>query len=579
MPRNHHEPIVFQIGFNRCGTKYLTSIFSINGYIAKHWEGGALAEDIAFAKAADIEPLSSWPDAVFFSDMESVHKIQRPPVLAFKEFEYLHSWFPDAVFILNKRKVSDWISSRFSHHGGEYKRFWSHHLDVDPARLPDIWETEWNEHFAHAIRYFRGNDKFFIYDIDSNRPEDLTEFLGSWFTLDKKPKVPENIRPNAREKQKRNLANRRLETNSRSFSSDNKFINSVAAHCIGDLKFQSSNSPPHFASYIYGKWDGKKSVLDKDGAELPIKMGVDGAFHSKPNIFKLDRTESVINEMISLNLHGSVQIDMQDSRRYGTRQGPKVEWPLLVYNRREDTTNMVLWPLPGYHTLGQPHFVHSEPIDKINFADKIDRAVWRGNLSGRPNEKLAPSMTERRGANHILEHLASTQNEEEQVAIHEELLGITRYNLVARFFMSKDVDAALTLNSKFSQLKKSPLLKLYWDKRVDQQWFFESKYILSLSGFDTGSNFLMAANSNSVVMKEEDGWELFYTKEFQPWEHYIPLELGALDVEEKLDWARANPERCMDMIKSSQQVCAKLANPVNRAKILRRVFSAIKQGQ
>jgi len=577
MPRNHHEPIVFQIGFNRCGTKYLTSIFSINGYAAKHWEGGALAEDIAYSKAANIEPLSSWPEVVFFSDMESVHKIQRPPIFAFKEFEYLHKWFPEAVFILNKRKVSDWIASRFSHHGGEYKRFWSHHLSVDPASLPDIWEEEWKEHFSRAIRYFRGNTNFFIYDIDSNKPEDLTEFLGRWFTLEKKPKASNRVGADIRETQRRTLKSRQLESLVREFSPDNDFIDLVTKHCVGNLDFIDSTSSPSFASEIYGKWDGKDTILSKEGYNLPIKLGNDKAFHSKPDVFKLDRTESVINEMASLELRGRVQLDMQDSRQYGTKNGPHVKWPMVVYNRRSKTTNMVLWPLPGYHTLGQPHFVHPEPIDKIKFEDKLDKAVWRGNLSGHPNEALAPTLAKRRGANRILEHLRSTQNEEEQIAIYNELMGITRYNVVARFFMSEDIDAALTINHKFSDLKKSPLLSLYWGKRVDLNWFFESKYILSLSGFDTGSNFLMAANSNSVVMKEEDGWELFYTNEFKPWEHYIPLDLGALDVEEKLDWARANPKRCVDMIKSSQQVCAKLANPVNRSEILRGVFDKIQK--
>ena len=85
----------------------------------------------------------------------------------------------------------------------------------------------------------------------------------------------------------------------------------------------------------------------------------------------------------------------------------------------------------------------------------------------------------------------------------------------------------------------------------------------------------MAANSYSVVLKEEDGWALFYTNAFRPWEHYIPLLLGASDIEEKLEWARANPKACQRMSKSARAVCAKLATPANRRLILLSVLAGL----
>ena len=576
MPQNQTEHKVFQIGFNRCGTKYLTKIFESNGYISKHWEGGSLAEDIAYSKAAMIKPLLRWPDAVFFSDMESVHKPHRPPLFAFKEYKFLHRWFPEAIFILNIRNVSDWIASRFSHHGGQYKQFWAYHFDLDPSELPKIWQKEWEEHITAVTEYFRGYEKFFVYDIDSNRPEELAENLQPWLELNRLPRVEENIRKAVREKQRISVSQPNPATRTKNFYPDEGFIESVSRHCIGNLDFSNQAQTESVGSDIFGIWDGGDTIHGRDGTELPIKLGDDGLFHAKTDILKLDRTESIVNEVIALGLHGQIQIDMQDSRRYGTDQGPHVNSPLIVYNRRQKTTNMILWPLPGYHTLGQPHFVHSESIDKMDFEDKSDRAVWRGNLSGRPNEVLAPTISERRGANVILEHLAKIEESDEEalINIRQELLGITRYNLVARCFMSSDIDALLTLSFKHLSVKKSPLLSLFCGKRVELDWFFQSKYILSLSGFDTGSNFLMAANSNSVVMKEEDGWELFYTNEFKPWEHYIPLNEGALDVEDKLDWARANPIKCKEMIKAAQNICAKFANPVNRRDILINTFEA-----
>ena len=112
-----------------------------------------------------------------------------------------------------------------------------------------------------------------------------------------------------------------------------------------------------------------------------------------------------------------------------------------------------------------------------------------------------------------------------------------------------------------------------WREPLD--WHYGYRYIASLSGHDTGSNFFTAANSNAVVMKEEDGWELFYTGAFRPWQHYIPLAPGAGDIEEKLAWARENPARCAEMTGASQAMCARFASPKHRREILHLILDTL----
>jgi len=101
-------------------------------------------------------------------------------------------------------------------------------------------------------------------------------------------------------------------------------------------------------------------------------------------------------------------------------------------------------------------------------------------------------------------------------------------------------------------------------RRVPDTWVQQGRYVLSLSGNDTGSNFLSAAASNAVVLKEEDEWELFYTAAFRPWEHYIPLAPGGDDIEDRLDWARSHPGHCKEIAAASRALVAKFAAPENR---------------
>ena len=79
--------------------------------VAVHWAEGALAEDIAWSKLTGVKPLQPWADTVAFTDMESVRFLNMPIIEAFKDFALLDAHYPGAVFMLNTRRVEDWINA------------------------------------------------------------------------------------------------------------------------------------------------------------------------------------------------------------------------------------------------------------------------------------------------------------------------------------------------------------------------------------------------------------------------------------------------------------------------------------
>ena len=121
------------------------------------------------------------------------------------------------------------------------------------------------------------------------------------------------------------------------------------------------------------------------------------------------------------------------------------------------------------------------------------------------------------------------------------------------------------------KLAASPAFDGLCHPKQSRTWFQKFRYILSLSGNDTGSNFLSAASSNALILTKEDGWELFYTDAFKPSVHYVPLENGAQDVVEKLTWARANPDKCKAMSDAATGLYDQFASPENRAAILTQI--------
>ncbi len=344
---------------------------------------------------------------------------------------------------------------------------------------------------------------------------------------------------------------------------DTEFCLRVATHCLGTRAALSAPEQRKHFGYAFTQWDGARALLDRFGQPQPLAFLDDGQIVPTVLERKFQRIAATLNEIKSYGHSAPLRLDMQDARPYGTACAP-VDWPTITYNRRETAQNLVLWPLVDYHSPGTRAYMHQTPIDPIPFAQKSDIARWRGALAGQPNHALRPQAGPRRFAADMLAEISPQSTKAELRALHEELMGVTRYHLVFTHLNDPDIDAFLTLGSHQNTARNSALLAPLCKPREPLEWFFQSKYILSLSGTDTGSNFLMAANSNAVTLKEEDGWALFYTGEFKPWVHYIPLKRGAADLTEKLDWAKAHPQACLDMSAAAQALCAQFAAPQNR---------------
>ena len=112
-------------------------------------------------------------------------------------------------------------------------------------------------------------------------------------------------------------------------------------------------------------------------------------------------------------------------------------------------------------------------------------------------------------------------------------------------------------------------------KLLGRAFFRRFRYQLCLTGYDHGSNFIGAIDGRSVLLAEEDGWEVFYSGRFQPWKHYIPLERFCGDIAEKLAWARENPGECKAMAAAARAEAALLRRPAARRAIMARILDGL----
>jgi hypothetical protein len=169
---------VFQIGFNKCGTRSLDRWFERSGYKNIHWDKGRLASTIRDNLETGQPLLKGYEDYTFFSDMENIYD-ERGITYAYEYFRELAEQYPDSKFILNIRPIDKWILSRMNH----VNQFT--YLE-DYMRITGLSEAEtvaaWRSHFAGQLQrardYFQEKPgRLLIFDIEKDSIDKIIQFL------------------------------------------------------------------------------------------------------------------------------------------------------------------------------------------------------------------------------------------------------------------------------------------------------------------------------------------------------------------------------------------------------------------
>lgn len=572
------DPRVFHISPEWCGQERLTQIFRLNGYHALHHLDGALAQDILVSRAEGRAPLAAWRRARLFSGLHAGRSPWQAPLEAWRAFDWLDQAFPSALFILTTRDMDAWLTDRLTRDQGELTRRYARYLDVSEAEIPDLWEADMIAHISAVSAYFGDSPRLIRADMDSASPQDLCETLAHHIPFPRHP-TGDDWLPPAEANAERVLMSL-LDGQPANPPASGDVADDLARFCLQGLAPDGQGRPG--VSRYYCEWDGSGRISGRDDGPLPLAIapqpGRDRrvALARSPDVpFKFLRDAGVVNDVIALGRSDPIRCDMEDSRWMGTPDGEPLGVPVICHNRREGAQNVVLWPLPGVHGIGLPGFDGTAGADGIRFEDKLDRVVWRGMISGNlvtgENRPGLPSF-------HYLAALdRAGPDPAARAEAWEKLARTSRLSFVLKWFDNPDFDLGVVMAWRFREYAKDPLLAPFCKPRVGQNYLRRFRYQLYMAGYDHGSNFISAIDSQSVLLKEEDGWEVFYSGRFKPWKHYIPLQRYCLDVAEKLDWARKNPNECKEMSARARAEVALLRDPAVRRDMLARILDGIAQ--
>lgn len=183
---------VFLIGFNKCGTTSFHDFFRANGYSSVHWRANTLAIRIQENVHAGVRPVLNGLDHwTAYSDMICLpgspwgrsNSDTYPVIEACRYFKQLDESYPNSCFILNTRRLEDWIRSRLRHDGGRFANAYLEALRIkgisNVEQMITYWTQLWQTHHSEVLDYFQDGDnhKFIRYEIGQSDPNILVSFL------------------------------------------------------------------------------------------------------------------------------------------------------------------------------------------------------------------------------------------------------------------------------------------------------------------------------------------------------------------------------------------------------------------
>lgn len=105
------------------------------------------------------------------------------------------------------------------------------------------------------------------------------------------------------------------------------------------------------------------------------------------------------------------------------------------------------------------------------------------------------------------------------------------------------------------------------------------RWILDVDGMvRTFDAFAWKLASGSLVLAQDSPWETWFTREFRPWEHYVPVANDFADLAARLDWCRDHDDECRRIAEAAAARAAEVYDPVRVARDLDRRWRAAMAG-
>ena len=263
-------------------------------------------------------------------------------------------------------------------------------------------------------------------------------------------------------------------------------------------------------------------IIHVNSIRILYYLGILAEYHESSNYFINTTNYNTIKDLDSpykLKWHNIWSERLKNLLIKYNFQDQKLQWEFgdieqiehkfaLVKNRTDRCRTTILYSLQVYD------IERFKTIIDIDFEHKLERVYWRGVTTGQPD----------RTAN--------------------------RFTLVEKYFASERY-----IDIGFSSIVQG---KQAYEKYIKDcgGWrdFLHHKYVISVHGNDADIDLSWKLASHSVVLMAKPQYFTWFMEDLLiPGYHYVLLKDDFSDLREKLDWCKANQDKCKEIIEHAHQ--------------------------
>eukprot|EP01083_Nonionella_stella_P039631 107762_1 len=188
---------IFQIGFNKCGTRTLTQFFRSNHIRSAHWldsPGHHWIHHVMIGRYLQNAPIliDYYRQFMFYADFDAMSE-DASGILV---WQILFQQYKNSKFILNIRDINHWLKSRYLHLMSDRRpsTYCLHCFYVDWVRivtnstLSDVeilnqWAHNWYTHHCNVIQFFKrmnASHNLLIFDVENDSISTMIGFFNGF---------------------------------------------------------------------------------------------------------------------------------------------------------------------------------------------------------------------------------------------------------------------------------------------------------------------------------------------------------------------------------------------------------------
>ncbi len=131
-------------------------------------------------------------------------------------------------------------------------------------------------------------------------------------------------------------------------------------------------------------WDNAAAMPRAlNGWERDLSANATSGFVQPGGQATVEKYARTLEQILHAGCDFDLIVDMQDRRSRNLRLPDGRVFPTISFNRLNDVTDRVLWPLPLFHDIENEGFLGGLDPAAVAWADKDDKIVWRGIPGGR----------------------------------------------------------------------------------------------------------------------------------------------------------------------------------------------------